>query len=238
MESYIKCGDCIELMKDIPDKSIDMILCDLPYGTTRLKWDSPIPLESLWNGYSRVIKDNGAIVLFGDGMFSAKVMISNPKMWRYNLIWRKPQGTDFLNSNRKPLKCHEDIMVFYKKQPTYNPQFNQGTPYSIKSGRKSDLWGDCHSVVTDCSDGKRYPLTVIDFYTTGINGKKYPAQKPIPLLEWLVKTYTNEGEMVLDNCMGVGSTCIACQNTNRKFIGFEIDKERFDIAKELIYKGG
>ena len=229
----IKQGDCLELMKEIPDKSIDMILCDLPYGTTHNKWDNIISLDALWGGYERVIKNNGAIVLFGDGMFTANLMLSNPKMWRYNLIWDKQRGCDFLNANVKPLKSHEDICVFYKHKPTYNKQYWYSKPYrKTKNGSLSNNYGDRKEAYTESKDGKRNPLSILSFPRDG--KRIHPTQKPVALLEYLIKTYTNEGETVLDNCMGSGSTGVACINTNRNFIGYELDEKYFNIAKERL----
>lgn len=229
----IKQGDCLELMKEIPDKSIDMILCDLPYGTTHNKWDNIISLDALWGGYERVIKDNGAIVLFGDGMFTANLMLSNPKMWRYNLIWDKQRGCDFLNANVKPLKSHEDICIFYKRKPTYNKQYWYSNPYrKTKNGSLSNNYGNRKSAYTESKDGKRNPLSILSFPRDG--KRIHPTQKPVALLEYLIKTYTNEGETVLDNCMGSGSTGVACINTNRNFIGYELDEKYFEIAEKRL----
>lgn len=227
-------GDCLELMSDIPDGSVDMILCDLPYGTTACKWDTVIPFEPLWVHYKRVIKDNGAIVLFSAEPFTSALVMSNPRMFRYDLIWRKPQGSDFLNANRKPLRAHENICVFYGKQPTYNKQYWFSTPYSSSSHRGGlETYGDVKnpSMLRQSKDGRRNPLTVLDF---GVETGKHPTQKPVPLMEWLVKTYTNDGETVLDNCMGSGSTGVACMNTSRRFIGMELEPKYFDIAKQRI----
>ena len=229
----IQQGDCLELMQQIPDKSIDMILCDLPSGTTKNKWDNIIPLDTLWVGYLRIIKDNGAIVLFADGMFTAKLMMSNPKYWRYNLIWDKQRGCDFLNANIKPLKSHEDICVFYKHKPTYNKQYWYSTPYKLtKNGSLSNNYGERGVAYTESADGRRNPLSILSFPRDG--KKVHPTQKPVALLEYLIKTYTNEGETVLDNCMGSGSTGVACINTNRNFIGMELDEKYFEIAKERL----
>lgn len=229
----IKQGDCLKLMKEIPDKSIDMILCDLPYGTTKNKWDNIISFDTLWKEYERIIKDNGAIVLFGDGMFSAKLMMSNSKLWRYNLIWDKQRGCDFLNANIKPLKSHEDIIVFYKHKPTYNKQYWYSKPYKeIKNGSLSDNYGDRKTAYSKSIDGRRNPLSILSFPKD--SKKLHPTQKPVPLLEWLIKTYTNEYDTVLDNCMGVGSTGVACVNTNRNFIGYELNEHYFQIAKERL----
>ena len=231
-------GDCLELMKGIEDNSVDMVLCDLPYGTTRNKWDSIIPLDRLWEQYKRVIKDNGAIVLFSAEPFTSLLITSNIQWFRYDLIWSKTQGSDFLNANRKPLRSHENICVFYKKQPTYNPQKTEGKPYKAKSGQTTStnfgkFNGNHH---TENKDGKRCPLSVLRFSGEHNRGKQHPTQKPTDLLEWLIKTYTNKGETVLDNSMGSGSCGVACVNTGRKFIGIELDQGYFDIAKERIEK--
>lgn len=229
----LKCGDCLELMKDIPDKSIDMILCDLPYGTTKNKWDIVIPLEELWTQYNRIIKDDGAIALFSQMPFTASLVNSNIKMFRYEWIWEKDNGTGFLNANKIPLKIHENIEIFYKKTPVYNPQMRTGfKPYKTFSGRKTTNYGDFDRVETK-SSGERYPIDIIKFKK---DSGLHPTQKPVALLEYLIKTYTNEGATVLDNCMGSGSTGVACVNTNRNFVGIELDEEYFNIAKERIEK--
>ena len=220
-------------MRGIADKSIDMILCDLPYGTTRNKWDAVIPFDALWSQYRRVIKDNGAIVLFCDGMFTAKLIQSNEKMWRYNMVWDKQRGCDFLNANVKPLKCHEDIAVFYKKKPTYNKQPWYSTPYKLtKNGTLSDNYGDRGAAWSESKDGARNPLTILSFKRDV--SRLHPTQKPVALLEYLIKTYTDEGMTVLDNCMGSGTTGVACVNTNRKFIGMELGENYFSIASNRI----
>lgn len=234
-------GDCLEAMKDIPDKSIDMILCDLPYGqTARNKWDTVIPFKPLWNQYKRIIKDNGAIILFANGMFAADLMHSSPKMWRYNLIWEKTTVTGFLNANRMPLRCHEDICVFYKKLPTYNPQKTTGHVRKVSEAKhKKDCinttnYGE-HGLTTYDST-ERYPKSILQFATDKQKSALHPTQKPVALLEYLIKTYSNEENIVLDNCMGSGSTGIACKNLNRKFIGIELDENYFNIAKDRIHK--
>ena len=226
-------GDCLEVMKNIPSKSVDMILCDLPYGTTQNKWDAVIPFDELWREYRRIIKDNGAIVLTSQGIFTAKLILSNEKWFKYKLVWEKSKATNFLNAKKQPLRKHEDICVFYKKQPTYNPQMSIGKPYN-KGVRKDQLtgsYGDFKPVEVK-SEGKRYPTDVIYFKTAESEGKVYhPTQKPVALCEYLITTYTNEGDVVLDNCMGSGTTGVACINLNRKFIGVELDDEIFNIAK-------
>ena len=230
--------DCLEGMKRIDDKSIDMILCDLPYGTTQNKWDSVIPLDELWKEYKRTIKDNGVIVLTSQGIFTAKLMLSNEKWFKYKLVWVKSKATNFLNAKKQPLRKHEDICVFYNKQPQYNPQMTEGEPYD-KGVRKNQLtgsYGDFNPVHVK-SEGMRYPTDVVYFKTAESEGKVYhPTQKPVALFEYLIKTYTNEGETVLDNCMGSGTTAVACLNTNRNFIGFEKEEKYCKIANERIEK--
>lgn len=231
-------GDCLELMKDIPDKSVDMILCDLPYGTTRNKWDIRIPFQPLWEQYTRVCKKNAAIVLFSQMPFSAELVCSNIKDFRYEWIWRKYKGTGFLNANRMPLKAHENILVFYKALPVYNPQKKSGKPYKgSRSNGHSICYNHFREIGAKSYDGSRHPTTVIDFAACNDSAEYktvHPTQKPVPLLEYLIETYTNEGETVLDNCMGSGSTGVACVNTGRVFIGMELDEGYFEIAKQRI----
>ena len=229
-------GDCLEVMKNIPSASVDMILCDLPYGTTRNKWDTCLNLGKLWEQYKRIIKDNGAIVLFSQMPFTAALVMSNPKMFRYEWIAEKSLATGFLNAKRMPMKAHENILVFYKKLPTYNAQMTKGKPYSIT---RRDIGGqylhNFESIETK-NEGTRCPRDVLrDLWQPYCGGKMYhPTQKPVLLLEYLIKTYTNEGETVLDNCMGSGSTGVACVNTKRDFIGVELDENYFDIARRRI----
>ena len=228
----LRCGDCLELMKDVPDRSIDMILCDLPYGTTKNKWDSIIDLNELWVGYERIIKDNGVIVLFSQMPFTAELVHSNLKLFRYEWIWKKENGTGFLNAKKMPLKIHENIEIFYKKPPTYNPQMRKGfKPYSQVSGRGSSNYGEQVRVRT-VNDGERYPIDVIEFKRD--KEKLHPTQKPVALLEYLIKTYTNEGDVVLDNCAGSMSTVIAALNTKRNCIAIEKDTKYFEIGKERV----
>lgn len=226
-------------MNDVPDKSIDMILCDLPYGqTTRNKWDTVIPFDLLWEQYCRVIKDNGAILLFANGMFTADLMSSNKPMWRYNLIWEKTTVTGFLNAKKMPLRCHEDICVFYKKPPKYNAQKTSGHPRKVSKAEhkinciNSTDYGE-HGLTTYDST-ERYPKSILTFATDKQKSALHPTQKPVALLEWLIKTYTDEGETILDNCMGSGSTGVACKNINRKFIGIELDNTYFEVANKRI----
>ena len=229
-------GDCLEIMKNIPSASVDLILCNPPYGTTRNKWDTCLNLGKLWEQYKRIIKDNGAIVLFSQMPFTAALVMSNPKMFRYEWIAEKSLATGFLNAKRMPMKAHENILVFYKKLPTYNAQMTKGKPYSIT---RRDIGGqylhNFESIETK-NEGTRCPRDVLrDLWQPYCGGKMYhPTQKPVPLLEYLIKTYTNEGDTVLDNCMGSGSTGVACVNTKRDFIGVELDENYFDIARRRI----
>lgn len=225
-------GDCLEIMNDIPNKSIDLILCDLPYGTTRCKWDSILPFDELWKHYNRIIKDNGAIVLFGAEPFSSALRMSNIDNYKYDFIWEKEQGVNQLNAKRQPLRKHENISVFYKKPPTYNPQMSKGKPYKINRNTTTDLY-DKQKPSSCVNYGDRYPTTILKF-NRELHPRYHPTQKPVALLEYLIKTYTNEGEIVLDNCMGSGSCCIASINTNRRFIGIEKDIKYFNIAQNRI----
>lgn len=230
-------GECIELMKKIPDRSIDMVLADLPYTdrkrkTTWNEWDVQVPMEELWKEYNRIIKQNGAIVLFASDLFSAKLISANSANYKYKWIWQKEAGTGFLNAKRMPLRDFEEILVFYKKQCTYNPQMREGRPYVATKGSKSKNYCSSDKIITTQNDGWRYPLTVIKFNREKCN--LHPTQKPVALLEYLVKTYTNEGDAVLDNCMGSGSTGVACVNSGRRFIGIELDKKYFEVAEKRI----
>lgn len=236
-------------MKEIPDKSINMVLCDLPYGTSACKWDTVIPFEDLWKEYERIIKDDGAIVLFGSEPFSSNLRMSNLKLYKYDWKWEKPSGANFLNFKYQPAKVHEDIMVFgkmatsYSKKGTmiYNPQMEEGKPYSQKSGKQKQDYGNStvrtpiEQVITE-NKGTRYPRSIQKFSLD--KDKLHPTQKPVALLEYLIKTYTNENDIVLDNCMGSGSTCIAAINTSRQYIGFELDAHYFEISKERIEANG
>ena len=228
-------GDCLIEMKKIKDKTIDMILCDLPYGMTKNKWDIVIPFDKLWKEYNRIIKDNGAIALFGNQPFTSLMITSNLKNFRYSLVWEKNKFSDFLNAKRKPMKTNEDICIFYKKQPIYNPQYWYDVPYTRwntqKAVDKQTNYGKHKNNIVS-SEGQRLPTTVLKF--NRVERPKHPTQKPVDLLEWLIKTYTHKGAIVLDNCMGVGSTGVACKNTKRNFIGIELDQTYFDIAKSSI----
>lgn len=228
-------GDCLELMKYIPDGSVDLVLCDLPYGTTNNKWDKCIPLEKLWPEYKRVVKKNGAIVLFAQTPFDKVLGASNLDMLKYEWIWEKPQGTGHLNAKKMPMKSHENILVFYRQLPKYNPQWEWGTPYtSTTHSTHSTNYGKQKDSVTTTSDGRRYPKDVLRFNKAETDKHLHPTQKPVALLVYLIKTYTDSGDTVLDNCMGSGSTGVACVNTNRRFIGIELDDDYFNIAKQRI----
>ncbi len=233
-------GDCLEVMKDIPDKSVDMILCDLPYGTTKCKWDTIIPFAPLWEQYNRTIKDNGAIVLFASQPFTTQLIYSNLKLFKYEIIWDKVNISNPMLAKKQPLKSHENICVFYKKQPTYNPQMEEGVAWKRGgSGAKNskhnafelNLERECVADKTN----KKYPKTIWKCSNSNRIDRLHPTQKPTKLLEHLIKTYTNEGEVVLDNCMGSGSTGVACVNTNRRFIGIELDEKYFNLAKDTSY---
>ena len=274
-------GDCLEVMKEIPNKSIDMILCDLPYQVTKNKWDTIIPMndyiiandeslekdefylkqflkglskkeidkiwkenkqEGLWSYYNRIIKDNGAILLFGQDIFSAQLINSNLKMYKYKWFWKKDRPSGFLNAKKMPLKDVEEILVFYKKCPIYNPQFWEGIPLhgmgtKYKEGNLgNNNYGKFASHTNPSAnregDTKKYPRQVLEFKRP--HPPIFPTQKPVDLCEYLIKTYTNEGDLVLDNCMGSGSTGVACKNLNRRFIGIELNSKTFNLAKDRI----
>ena len=232
----MRCGDCLELMRQIPDGSIDMILCDLPYGTTHNKMDVRLPFEALWKHYKRITKKNGAILLFGQGAFYVDLVNSNPKMFKYDLVWDKYLTSGFLNAKKMPLRQHEQIAVFYNKPPTYNPQMIPGAVNHGKGKPKNNQnnnYGE-YAFVDSKQDGLKYPTSILRYPKPHPSVALHRTEKSIPLLEYLVKTYTNEGETVLDNCMGSGSTGVACVNTGRNFIGMELDKQYFDIAEKRI----
>lgn len=260
----LRCGDCLELMKDIPNKSVDMILCDLPYGTIACKWDIIIPFDKLWEQYNRIIKDNGAIVLFGSQPFTTLLITSNIENFKYEWIWEKQKASNFMGAKYQPLKYHENICVFSNKTHNYYPQrykileFKEIKKMSDKELKQLfetkdyDRYGkiDIRKTINQPNyskeihygningsrkkdEGLRYPKSILKF-NRGVNSNLHPTQKPTLLLEYLIKTYTNEGEIVLDNCMGSGSTGVACVNTNRNFIGIELDEKYFEIAKNRI----
>lgn len=239
-------ADCLDIMPTLESKSIDLILCDLPYGVTnkkKNKWDVVIPFDKLWKEYERIIKDNGAILLFGQGLFTANLMLSNQELWRYNLIWDKCLTSGHLNANRMPLRKHEDIVVFYKNLPTYNPQKVPGAKVHSRGkavgkcsdgdGLTNNNYGKFKITPSDTS-GMKYPTSILTFEKPHPSITVHPTQKPVELMEWLIKTYSNEGDTVLDNCMGSGTTGVACVNTNRSFIGIEKEKTYFEIANQRI----
>lgn len=229
-------GDCLEVMKEIPSKSIDMILCDLPYGTTQNHWDSVIPLDQLWNHYERIIKDNGVIALTGQGLFTANLMLSNPRLFKYKITWVKSKPTNFLNAKKQPLRKHEDVCIFYKNQPAYNPQMTYGEPYN-KGFRKDQLtgsYGDFKTVEVK-SNGERYPTDVIYFKTAESEGEVYhPTQKPVELGRYLIRTFTKAGDVVLDNTCGSGSFLVSAVLEGRKFVGIEKNQEVYRFKKHKV----
>ncbi|PFC85191.1 site-specific DNA-methyltransferase [Bacillus anthracis] len=224
-------------MKLLQDKSVDMILCDLPYGVTQNKWDVVIPFDELWKQYERVIKDNGAIVLTAAQPFSAQLIVSNPKLFRYEWIWEKTAATGHLNAKKMPMRAHESILVFYKKLPTYNPIKTTGhAPVNsyIKHQDDGTNYGKTKVGISGGGSTERYPRSVQRFATDKQKEAIHPTQKPVALFEYLIKTYTTEGETVLDNCIGSGTTAVAAINTNRNFIGFEISEEYYTAANQRI----
>lgn len=229
-------GDCLEVMSSIPSKTIDLILSDLPYEISACKWDKMLPLDELWKQYGRVIKDNGNIVLFSKQPFTTLLNSSNLKLFRYELIWCKQQATNPLCAKKRIMPIHENISVFYKKLGTYNPQMIYGkSNYKSFSGVKNigEVYGtDNKSIHRDCSDGSRFPTSVL--YYNNVRKALHPTQKPLDLVEYLIRTYSNEDDNVLDNCMGSGTTGVACKNLNRNFIGIELDEKYYNIAKERL----
>lgn len=229
--------DCLTAMKNIPDCTVDMILCDLPYSskrhkTTWNKWDKEIDIDKLWEQYNRIIKPNGVIALFATNLFSAKLIMSNAKNYKYKWVWEKPAGTGFLNAKKMPLNNFEEILIFCKGKAVYNPQMREGTPYTAKKGSKSSNYCNSDKIVTTINKGGRYPVTVLKFN----RDKKHlhSTQKPTELCSYLIKTYTNEGDLVLDNCMGSGTTGKAAVVNKRDFIGIDIDTDCFNVAQKEI----
>ncbi len=219
-------GDCLELMKDIPDGSVDMVLCDLPYGTTQNKWDTVIPFESIWEHYWRVCKPNAAVVLTAQCPFDKMLGASQIQHLKYEWIWEKPKATGHLNAKKQPMKAHENVLVFYRQQCIYNPQKIEGTPYKPNGGgSKMDNYGSFSNVREGSEDGSRYPRSVQIF--NHVNKPEHPTQKPVELFEYLIRTYTNEGMVVLDNCAGSGTTAVAAERTGRRWICIEKQPEYF-----------
>ncbi len=239
MKHNLMLGDCLERMKQIEMGTVDMILCDLPYGTTCCSWDAVIPFEPLWEQYERVIKENGAIVLFAAQPFAAVLATSNLKLFRYEWIWEKPAATGFFNAHFQPLRAHENILVFYKSKPTFNPIKTFG--HERKTAKRKDIGSEHYGKQVNIKaydSTERYPRSVQLFSSDKQKSNFHPTQKPVALCEYLIRTYTNAGETVLDNTMGSGTTGVACVNTGRSFIGIEQDKKYFDIAQERIAQAG
>ena len=235
-------GDCLELMKQIEDKSVDLILCDLPYGTTACSWDTIIPFEPLWEQYKRIAKDNAAIVLTASQPFTSALVMSNPDMFRYSWCWVKNRTTNYLNAKKQPLRSFEDILVFYNKQCVFNPIPFSNKEYSHRSNKKSNGTKNYNIHLVKTTTISKKPISaknVLFIATVHPDSSEYlehPTQKPVALFEYLIKTYTNEGDLVLDNCIGSGTTAVACVNTKRNFIGFEISEEYCKIANERLTK--
>lgn len=235
-------GDCLEVMKSIPDESVDMILCDLPYGVTaQNKWDVIIPFDELWTAYKRITKKNAAIVLTATQPFASQLIMSNPKMFRYDLIWEKNKSTGFLNAKKMPLRRHELVLVFYRKSPIYNPQKTTGhKPVNSFTKHTSDgtNYGQTKVGIKGGGQTDRYPTSILEFpvVNNDSESKSHPTQKPVELFEWLIKTYTREGMVVLDNCLGSGTTAVACKNLNRRYIGIEKDEGYWKTATERLLK--
>lgn len=228
--------DCLTGMNRIPDGSVDMVLCDLPYGTTQCKWDAVIPFAPLWEQLSRVIKERGAIVLTASQPFTSALVMSNPKMFRYSWVWEKSKATGYLNAKIRPLVAHEDVLVFSKKPIKYRPKMTQGVPYNKGEAlRPTDVYGVQKPVLVENKDGRRYPRSVQYFKTAESEGEViHPTQKPLSLFEYLIDTYTSEGEIILDCCMGSGTTAVAAARTNRSFVGFEMGAGYAKAAEKRI----
>ena len=236
MENYISkiiCGDCLEVMPSIPGKSIDMILCDLPYGTTACKWDTAIPFEPLWEQYKRIIKDNGAIVLTASQPFTSALVMSNLKMFKYELIWDKLQGKQPMLAHKRIMKSFENILVFYKSQPIFNPQMREGNKYKDKRLGSNYSIHRGRTKPREMDYSGRFPLGVLAFPFTN-TPNQHPTQKPVALFEYLIKTYTNENDLVLDNCAGSGTTGVACKNLNRRFILIEKEEKYCNDSRDRI----
>lgn len=231
LENTIHLGDCLELMKQIPNASVDMVLCDLPYGTTQNPWDSILPLQKLWAEYGRITKDTAPIVLTAAQPFTSTIVASNFPNFKYEWIWEKEAGTGFLNAKKQPLRSHESVLVFYKKQCSYFPQMTEGKPYTCKKGGETSNYNPSGTVITE-NKGVRYPKTVLRFSRD--KDKVHPTQKPVALWEYLIKTYTNPGDLVLDNCAGSGTTAVACRQTGRRYLCIEKDRDYWLKACERV----
>ena len=237
----LRYGDCLEIMKQIPNESIDMILCDLPYGTTACKWDEVLPFDKLWKQYERIIKPNGAIVLTASQPFTSALVMSNPKLFKYEWIWEKSKASNFLLAKKQPLKAHENILVFGKGSVVYYPQKTEGKAFNKGKDKRNGQATEVYNSIPNIEgfeivneDGMRNPRSVQYFVTGESEGKLHPTQKPTWLFEYLIKTYTNEKETVLDNCMGSGTTAIACMNLDRNFIGIELEEKYFEVSKKRV----
>ena len=228
-------GDCLDIMPLIPDKSVQLILADLPYGTTRAKWDSVLDLNKLWAEYERIMTDNCAVVLFGSQPFTSDLIYSNKKMFKYSLVWDKKMKVGMMNCKRMPLRQHEDIIVFYKKQPTYNPQMTKGKMRNKKIAPTKDF--EVYGQITpiDNFNDDYYPSSILEFTNANQKVKTHTTQKPLELMKYLIKTYSDENDYVLDNTMGVGTTCLAAKELNRKFIGIEKEVKYYDLAVARVF---
>lgn len=240
--SKIALGDCLKVMKAIPDGSVDMVLCDLPYGTTACKWDSVIPFEPLWEQYTRITKPSSAIVLTAQAPFDKALAMSNINNFRHEWIWEKTEATGHLNAKKMPMKAHENVLVFYRQLPVYNPQKTSGhkrkTAMNVdRAIKQSECYG-AQEGVTHYDSTQRYPRSVLQFSTDKQKSNLHPTQKPVALMEYLIRTYTNEGDIVLDNCMGSGTTGVACINTGRNFIGVEKEANYYEISKKRLISLG
>ncbi|WP_288907630.1 site-specific DNA-methyltransferase [uncultured Prevotella sp.] len=247
-------GDCLEVMAGMKNGSVDAIICDLPYevlhkNNPHAQWNKMLPLDKLWVQYERIIKEDGAIILFGQGMFTAKLMTSNPKMWRYNLVWDKMRSTGFLNANRMPLRCHEVISVFYKQMPVYHPQMMIGDCNHSRGRQEREQANNCYGQyktgrtydydkkikkVAPTRPNEKFPTSIIRIAKEHETTVFHPTQKPIDLIRYLIRTYTDKGDVVLDNTMGSGTTCVGCIMENRRYIGIEKDMKYFEVAKKRI----
>ena len=240
MESKLYNGDCIEVMKEFPDKSVDLFLTDLPYGVLnkRSGWDKCIPYDEMWKQVNRVSKENAPFITTSKQPFTSELIISNLKDFRYCWIWEKSKATGYLNSKRMPLVAHEEVVVFYKKMPVYNPQMTKGEPYDKGTAvRDTTHYSQQKKAIhVKNEEGTRYPRSVVYFKTAEGEGKLHPTQKPVKMYEYFINTYSNEGDVVVDITMGSGTTGLAAQNTNRNFIGIELDIEYYNVAKNRLLK--
>jgi DNA modification methylase len=236
MIDEILTGDCLERLKELPDNSIDMVLCDLPYGTTQCKWDTIIPFEPLWAEYNRVCKINAPMVFTASQPFTSQLINSNIKNFKYTWVWEKSKATGYLNAKRMPMRAHEDVCVFYRKPPVYNPRMRQGTPYNKgRAHRPTEVYGSQVSTLVKNDTGLRYPRTVVYFKTAESEGKVlHPTQKPVELFKYLIETYSNEGDVILDSCIGVGTTALAAIQSDRHYIGIELDPKYVSITNHRI----